>query len=68
MLNSFPELDSGRVYSVCFFEAGWIDPQVQLLEAGDDEDALAIARPIRPWLTREIWDRHRLVRVLPPSA
>jgi len=31
-----------------------------------DEDALDRASYIKPWMTREVWDRHRLVSVLPP--
>lgn len=63
------KLDSpARLYSLCCFDRGWIVPEVQLFEAEDDQGALAMARSIRPWMTREIWDRHRLVRVLPPSG
>lgn len=58
---------SDRLYSLCFFERGWVVPHVELLEAPSDQDALDRARSIKPWMTREIWDRHRLVRVLPPQ-
>ena len=65
---AFPErAETGRLYSLCFFDRGWIVPQVQFLDAENDEEALSIARSMRPGITREIWDRHRLVRVLPPS-
>ena len=57
----------GRLYSLCFFDRGWVVPEVQFVEAGDDEDALAMASSLRPWMTRELWDKHRLVRVLPPA-
>jgi hypothetical protein len=62
-----PEATSGRLYSVCFFEKGWIVPDVHFLEAENDQEALDRARSIKPWMMREIWDRHRLVRVLPAS-
>ena len=55
-----------RLYSLCSFGPDWIVPEVQFLEAVDDEEAYSLARSIKPWMTREIWQRHRLVRVLPP--
>lgn len=58
----------GRLYSLCCFDRGWIVPEVQLFEAEDDQDAFVLARSMRPSMTRELWDRHRLVRVLPPSS
>jgi hypothetical protein len=63
-----PTAESARLYSLCFFDRGWIVPQVQFVDADSDEDALILARSMKPWMTREIWDRHRLVRVLPPSC
>jgi hypothetical protein len=32
-----------------------------LIEALDDDEAIVIARGKRPFLAREVWDRHRLV-------
>ncbi len=61
------EAETSTLYSVCFFERDWIVPEVQFLEAENDSDALVFARSMRPGMTREIWDRHRLVRVLPPG-
>ena len=61
------QAEPSRLYCVCFFSSGWITPEVQFLDAENDEDALLLARSIRPWMTREIWDRHRLVRLLPPN-
>jgi hypothetical protein len=61
------EAEASTLYSVCFFERDWIVPEVQFLEAENDSDALVFARSMRPGMTREIWDRHRLVRVLPPG-
>jgi hypothetical protein len=62
------EVEASTLYSVCFFDRDWIVPEVQFLEAENDRDALVFARSMRPRMTREIWDRHRLVRVLPPSC
>jgi hypothetical protein len=56
-----------QVYSVCFFGKGWPVPEVQFLEAATDKDASALAGSMKPWMTREVWQRHRLVRVLPPT-
>jgi hypothetical protein len=59
---------SDRLYSIIFFARGQIVPGNEFLEAASDEDALDRASRIRPWMTREVWDRHRLVRVLPPNG
>lgn len=56
-----------RLYTLCLFGRDWTVPKIQFLEAGDDRDALALANSLQPWLEREIWDRHRLVAVLPPN-
>ena len=58
---------SDRLYSVCFYGRGWIVPEMQFVEAATDNEASALVDTLRPWMTREIWDRHRLVRVLPPT-
>jgi hypothetical protein len=55
-----------QVYSVCFFEDDFVVPDVMLIDAADDDDALAEARGRRPFTTREVWSRHRLVGVIPP--
>ena len=60
-------VETVRLYSLCLFDRDWVVPEVQLFEAEDDHEAFALASSIRPWLTRELWERHRLVRVLPPS-
>jgi hypothetical protein len=62
------EAEVSTLYSVCFFDRDWIVPEVQFLEAENDTDALVFAKSMRPRMTREIWDRHRLVRVLPPGC
>jgi hypothetical protein len=65
---SMEAVEAGTLYSVCFFDRDWIVPEVQFLEAESDQDALMFARSMRPGMTREVWDRHRLVRVLPPGC
>ena len=62
------DAEAGTLYSVCFFERDWIVPEVQFLEAESDRDALMFARSMRPQTTREVWDRHRLVNILPPGC
>lgn len=59
--------DTVRLYSLCFFDRGWVVPQVQFLEAEDDEAALNAAVSMKPWMTREVWDRYRLVSVMEPT-
>jgi len=56
-----------RIYTLCFFEPQAVVPQVILIDAVDDAEALAEARSRRAFLTREVWDRHRLVGVLEPT-
>jgi hypothetical protein len=58
------EAEARPVYSVCVFKPGWVVPEVQFLEAGTDQEALDLAGSISPFMMREIWDGHRLVRVL----
>jgi hypothetical protein len=68
MIDVANEFDGeARLYSLCFFDRDWVVPEVQFFEAQDDQGALAYARSMRPWMMREIWERHRLVRVLPPN-
>lgn len=54
------------IYSVCFFDRNFVVPDVLLIEAANDEQALAEARAQRLFTTREVWNRHRLVGVIPP--
>ena len=56
-----------HVYSLCFFEGSSIVPDVELVEACDDEEAVDIARSRRLFAMREIWERHRLVAVIPAT-
>ena len=56
-----------RVYCVCFFGRGVVVPDVLLIDAASDDQALAEARLRGSFTTREVWDRHRLVAVIPPS-
>ena len=55
-----------RIYSLCSFAQGVIVPDVRLIEAATDAEAIEIARDGRLFTTRELWDRHRLVAVIPP--
>jgi hypothetical protein len=50
-----------RVYSVCCFDEGLVVPQVSLLEASSDEEAIGQVRSMHCLKTRELWQRHRLV-------
>ena len=61
------QVQTNRVYSVCFFGKGWIVPEVQFVEAATDKDASDLDGSMRPWMTREVWQSNRLVRVLPPT-
>ena len=55
-----------QIYSVCFFGNAVVVPDVVLIDAADDQAALAEARVRRPFTTREVWYHHRLVGVIPP--
>jgi hypothetical protein len=59
--------ETDRVYSVYFYGRGRVVPEMQFLEAATDDEAYVRAGSMKPWMTREIWDRHRQVRVLPPT-
>lgn len=61
------QAETEQVYSVCFFGRGWVVPEVQFVEAASDQDASVLAGSMRPWMMREVWQRHRLVQVLPPT-
>jgi hypothetical protein len=50
-----------RVYCICCFERGAVVPQVKLVDAASDEQAVQIAQTIRPGAEWEVWDQHRLV-------
>jgi hypothetical protein len=56
-----------RIYTLCFFEAQSVVPQVILIDALGDAEALAEAGARRGFTTREVWDRHRLVGVIQPD-
>jgi hypothetical protein len=53
-----------RVYTLCFFPPHAVAPEVVLIDAADDDEALGEARMRRAFTTREVWDRHRLVGVI----
>lgn len=62
-----PPVGIGRLYTACFFDQGLIVPRVRLLEAATDEDAITEVRSSHIFTRRELWDRHRLVAVIPPD-
>jgi hypothetical protein len=53
-----------HLYSICFFERTFVVPDVLLIDAENDEEALAEAKARRSFTKREVWDRHRLVGVI----
>jgi hypothetical protein len=55
------EMSTSHVYNLCFFDRDQPQPSVELIEAFDDAEAIGIALGKRPSLSREVWDRHRLV-------
>jgi hypothetical protein len=59
--------DAERLYTACFFNRGAVVPQVQLLAANTDEEAIADLRSSHIFTTRELRDRHRLVAVIAPD-
>ena len=54
--------------TLCIFGTGFVVPQVQLIEACSGAEAIDQARGTRQFTRREVWDRHRLVAVMPPSS
>ena len=54
-----------RLYTLCYFDNGLVVPGVQLFDAETDEEAIAEAESLHPFRNRELWDRHRLVAVIP---
>ena len=57
-----------RFYSLCSFDIGLVVPEVELIGADTDEDALALARCRSFSTTRELWDCHRLVATIPADG
>ncbi len=57
--------DLMRLYTVCVFDEELVVPWIELIDARDDQEAVALAHSIQPSKRREIWDRHRLVAELP---
>lgn len=56
-----------RVYSICCFDEGHVVPEVSLLEAGSDEEAIGTVRSMQRFKRRELWQRHRLVAAFRPD-
>ena len=65
--NAIPRDPPRRIYSVCFFEAGFVVSNVKLIDAISDDEAIESARTDRLFTTREVWSGHRLVAVIPPA-
>lgn len=63
-----PQGVTSHVYSVCYFGLGFMVPDVTLIDASSDLEAVELARVSRSFTTREVWDRHRLVALIPPSS
>ena len=63
-----PHNETARVYSVCSFDRGSDVPQVKLFDAATDEEAILAARSMDSFKRRELWHRHRLVRVFAPDS
>jgi hypothetical protein len=61
-----PEEPPARVYSLCSFGAGVAAPNVKLIEASSEAEAVELARERLLFTTRELWDGNRLVAVIPP--
>ena len=62
------QFERGRIFYLRLFEGDQRLPQRHLLLAHDESQALSQARSMMPWLTREVWDGRRLVRVLAPTC
>ena len=62
------QFDRGRIFDLHLFEGDQRLPQRHFLWAHDESQALSQARSMMPWLTREVWDGRRLVRVLSPTC
>ena len=54
-----------QVYCVRFINRDSDADDVQMIEAANDGEALEQARSIRLFTTRELWNGHRLVGVIP---
>lgn len=56
-----------RLYTACFFDQGLLVPRVKLFDAASDAEAIAEICSVQRFTKRELWDRHRLVTVIPPE-
>ena len=57
-----------HLYSACFFQSGCVVPDVKLIEATTDAEAVELALERRMFAVCEVWDRHRLVAVIPSAS
>ena len=53
-----------RVYTLCYFGRDYVVPEVELIDAATDDEAIEAARHSHPFMRREVWDRHRLVATI----
>ena len=60
--------DTARVYCICIFERSLEVPRVSLFDADTDAQAINAARSMCHFAECEIWDRHRLVAVIPAAS
>ena len=66
---TLPErFDRGHMFYLHLFEGEKRLSQTHFLYAHDDLEATSQARSMMPWLTREVWEGRRLVRVLGPTC
>lgn len=55
-----------RVYTICTFDRGLVVPNVRLIDAQTDDEAVAFAGDCSLSSMKEVWERHRLVAVIEP--
>lgn len=55
-----------RVYTICTFDRGLVVPNVRLIDAETDDEAVAFASDCSLSSVKEVWERHRLVAVIEP--
>jgi hypothetical protein len=55
-----------RVYTICTFDRGLVVPNIRLIDAATDDEAVALAGDCSLSSMKEVWERHRLVAVIEP--
>lgn len=56
-----------QLYSLCCFAPGQVVPEVELIDADTDDEAVILASRRKFAMRRELWERHRLVAHIPAS-